>query len=115
MQIIMRLTAGLLMAMGLITLTSLVYGKGVDFLLLSLLSLKKGILLGFVNSKSSGLYFFPLFYLILFFYRWVFIQKKYILNFIFYGFYYFNNFFWPFCFVNTLLTNRRRGALGCTS
>lgn len=61
MQIIMRLTAGLLMAMGLITLTSLVYGKGVDFLLLSLLSLKKGILLGFVNSKSSGLYFLPLF------------------------------------------------------
>ena len=63
MQIIMRLTAGLLMAMGLITLTSLVYGKGVDFLLLSLLSLKKGILLGFVNSKSSGLYFFTTFFI----------------------------------------------------
>lgn len=31
MQIIMRLTAGLLMAIVLITLTSLVYGKGVDF------------------------------------------------------------------------------------
>ena len=85
MQIIMRLTAGLLMAMGLITLTSLIYGKGVDFLLLSLLSLKKGILLGFANSKNSGLYFFTTFFISFYFFigGFLFVKNIYsILSFI---------------------------------